>query len=434
MKTNSHLSRRSFFRQSALFAGAALSFPSIVPSSVFGQNAPSNRIGVALIGTGNIMRGHQGNILGRNDCQILAVCDVRRDKREKSKAEIEAAYAKKSGQGSYKGCDAYNEFERVMQRDDIDAVVIGTPDHWHAPISTMAMRHGKDVYVQKPMTLTVREGRIMSDVARQYGAILQVGSQQRSDRFFRKACEIVRNGWIGKVHTIHARLGEFAEPQTLPEQPIPDGFDYDRWLGPTPWLPYHEERVKGIASGGWRCFLEYGARKNGDWGAHHFDIIQWALDKDNTGPVEYIPKGCNGAEYQTHIYADGTKILRDHPNDKGHMIRFIGEKGEVCVSRGDKLDTTPIELKDRPLGTGDVELYTVRKGHEDNWIECIRSRKKPICDVEIGHRTATICHLNCIAERLGRPLKWDPVKEEIVGDLEANRWLDRPRRAPYTYI
>ncbi|MGC8829297.1 MAG: Gfo/Idh/MocA family protein [Verrucomicrobiia bacterium] len=432
MNRKTEISRREFIRNAALF-GAVIGFPTIIPSSVIGQNAPSKRINVALIGMGLMMGSHQGFMLSRNDVQVVAVCDVDREKRNRTKASIERAYANRMGQGSYKGCDAYNEYERIMERKDIDAVVIATPDHWHAPISVAAMRSGKDVYVQKPMTLTFREGRIMSNVAKQYGAILQVGSQQRSDRAFRKACEIVRNGLIGKVHTIYASLGEFPPPATLPEEPIPDGFDYDRWLGPTPWYPYNRRRVEGNYGGGWRCFWDYGSRKNGDWGAHHFDIIQWALGMDDSGPVEFIPKGYEGNPYQTHIYADGTKVLRNHPDMKGHMIRFIGEKGEVLVSRGNRLDTVPEKLKDVEFGPNDIRLY-VSNNHEENWIQCIKTRQQPICPAEIGHRTATICHLNGIAERLGRPLKWDPVKEEIIGDPEASKWLDRPRRAPYTYI
>jgi predicted dehydrogenase len=432
MNRKTEISRREFIRNAALF-GAVIGFPTIIPSSVIGQNAPSKRINVALIGMGLMMGSHQGFMLSRNDVQVVAVCDVDREKRNRTKASIERAYANRMGQGSYKGCDAYNEYERIMERKDIDAVVIATPDHWHAPISVAAMRSGKDVYVQKPMTLTFREGRIMSNVAKQYGAILQVGSQQRSDRAFRKACEIVRNGLIGKVHTIYASLGEFPPPATLPEEPIPDGFDYDRWLGPTPWYPYNRRRVEGNYGGGWRCFWDYGSRKNGDWGAHHFDIIQWALGMDDSGPVEFIPKEYEGNPYQTHIYADGTKVLRNHPDMKGHMIRFIGEKGEVLVSRGNRLDTVPEKLKDVEFGPNDIRLY-VSNNHEENWIQCIKTRQQPICPAEIGHRTATICHLNGIAERLGRPLKWDPVKEEIIGDPEASKWLDRPRRAPYTYI
>lgn len=432
MNKTAKVTRRDFLKGIAS-VGFVLGFPSIIPSSVLGQTSPNNRINVALIGMGLMMGSHQGHMLSRNDVQVVAVCDVDRSKRERAKASIEKAYANKLGQGSYKGCDAYNEYERIIERKDIDAVVVCTPDHWHAPISVAAMRAGKDVYVQKPMTLTVREGRIMSNVAKQYGIILQVGSQQRSERAFRKACEIIRNGLIGKVHTVYASLGEFPPPATLPEEPIPEGFDYDRWLGPTPWYPYNRRRVEGNYGGGWRCFWEYGSRKNGDWGAHHFDIIQWALGMDDSGPVEFIPKGYQGNPYQMHIYADGTKVLRNHPDMKGHMIRFFGEKGEVLVSRGNRLDTVPANLKDVEFGPNDIRLY-VSNNHEDNWIQCIKTRQQPICPAEIGHRTATICHLNGIAERLGRPIKWDPVKEEIIGDPEASKWLDRPRRAPYTYI
>ncbi|HOW67644.1 MAG TPA: Gfo/Idh/MocA family oxidoreductase [Candidatus Paceibacterota bacterium] len=432
MKNHNAINRRAFLK-GAVLTGAACGFPTLVPSVVFGQNAPNNRIGMGLIGMGLMMGGHQGNMCGRENVQVLAVCDVQRDRREKAKAAVERIYAQRAAKGSYKGCDAYNEFERIMERKDIDAVVVVTPDHWHAPISVAAMRCGKDVYVQKPMTLTIREGRVMSDTARQYGSVLQVGSQQRSERAFRRACEIVRNGMIGKVHTIYTSLGQFPPPQTLPEEPIPDGFDYDRWLGPTPWYPFNRRRVEGNYGGGWRCFWDYGSRKNGDWGAHHFDIIQWALGMDDSGPVEFIPKGYNGEPYQTHLYADGTKVLRDHPVKMGHMIQFIGDRGEVMVSRGDRLDTTPVSLKDAPPGPNDIRLYASDQ-HENNWVDCIRTRRTPICTAEIGHRTATICHLSGIAERLKRPIRWNPAKEEILGDPEASRWMDRPRRAPYTYI
>lgn len=429
MKRSLKTNRRVFLKQAA-GVSAALSFPTIVPSSVFGQNAPSNRITMGLIGMGLQMNGHRRSMTSHDNVQVLAVCDVVQDKRERAKQEVERAYARNTSSGNYHGCDAYNEFEKIIQRDDIDAVMVVTPDHWHAAISIAAMKSGKDVYVQKPMTLTIHEGRMLSDVASQYGAILQVGSQQRSNQAFRKACEIVRNGWIGKVHTIYAQLGRFAPPATLPEEPIPEGFDYDRWLGPTPWYPYNNERIKGDFGGGWRRFWEYGSRKNGDWGAHHFDIIQWALGMDDSGPVKFIPKGYEGAEYQTHVYANGTTVLRDHPTRNNQMIQFVGTDGEVLVSRGDRLETTPEELKSQPLDPKEVHLYESRD-HEGNWLECIRSRKPPICPAEVGHRTATICQLNGIAERLGRPLKWDPAKEQIIGDAAASRWMDRPRRAPY---
>jgi predicted dehydrogenase len=423
------LSRRQFLKSTALL-GTALGLPTLVPSTVFGATAPSNRIQVGLIGMGLMMSSHHHFCLARSDVQIQAVCDVDRTKRERAKALTERVYAQKAGFGAYKGCDAYNEYERVLARDDINAVFVITPDHWHAMITIAAIRAGKDVYVQKPMTLVTREGRMVSDLAKQYSTVFQVGSQQRSDHAFRKACEIVRNGWIGKVHTIYTELGEFAPPQTLPGEPIPDGFDYDRWLGPTAWYPYNYQRVKGDFGGGWRCYWDYGSRKNGDWGAHHFDIIQWALGTDDSGPVEFIPKGWDGAPYQSHVYADGTRVWKNHPVKHGQMIQFIGEEGEVLVSRGERLETTPAELKDKPLGPNDIHLYQ-SSSHEGNWLDCIRSRRQTICPAEVGHRSATICQLNGIIERINRPVRWDPVAEQIVGDACASRWLDRPRRTPY---
>jgi len=430
MKKAHSLNRRDFLSKGAAVLGAAVVYPTLVPSRVFGATAPSNRITMGMIGMGLQMGGHLRSMLGRSNVQVLAVCDVDRAKRENAKDQVEKAYSKAAASGAYKGCEAYLEYEQLCARPDIDAVVICTPDHWHALCSLAAIKTGKDVYSEKPMTLTIREGQLMREACRQYGAVFQVGSQQRSEWAFRKACEIVRNGWIGKIKTVYARLGEFAPPMTLPEQPIPEGFDYDRWLGPTPWYPYNAERVKGDFGGGWRRFWEYGSRKNGDWGAHHFDIIQWALGMDDSGPVRFVPKGWNGTEYQTHIYADGISVLRDHPTTGGHMIQFIGTDGEVMVSRGGLIDTKPVELARAPLGPNDIRLYE-SNDHAGNWLDGIRTRKKTICDVGIGHRTATICHLSGIAERQGRPIQWDPVKEEILDDPAAARWTDRPRRAPY---
>jgi predicted dehydrogenase len=430
MRRTHSLSRREFLTRGTAVLGAAVAIPTFLPSRVFGDAAPSNRITLGMVGMGLQMNGHFRGMLGRDDVQILAVCDVYRARREDAQSEVERTYAGAGASGTYKGCQAYLEYEPLCARPDIDAVFVCTPDHWHAAISLAAFRGGKDVYCEKPMTLTIREGRMMSDTCKQYGRVFQVGSQQRSEQAFRKACEIVRNGWIGQIKTVYTQLGEFAPPMTLPEQPIPEGFDYDRWLGPTPWYPYNLERVKGDFGGGWRRFWEYGSRKNGDWGAHHFDIIQWALGMDDSGPVKFIPKGWQGTQYQTHVYGNGVTVLRDHPVAGGHMIQFIGTEGEVMVSRGDRLDTKPVELAGRPLGPNDIHLYE-SNSHQGNWIDCIRTRRKPVCDVEIGHRTATICQLSGIAERLGRPIQWDPAKEEIVGDPGASRWMDRPRRAPY---
>ena len=278
------------------------------------------------------------------------------------------------------------------------------------------------------MTLTINEGKAMRAAAARYGRIVQVGSQQRSNVSFRKAAELVLNAYIGKIHTVVTRLGDFAPPTQFEAQPVPEGFDYDRWLGPAPWEPYHSERVKGNYGGGWRRFWEYGSRKNGDWGAHHFDIVQWALGMDESGPTLFVPKGYDG-EFQYHVYADGTKVIRDG-DSQGAMIRFMGEKGEIRVGRDDKFSTNPASLKNLLLRPSDKHLY-VSHDHRGNWLNAIRTRTQPICHVGIGHRTATICHLSGIAERLGRPVHWDPAVEQVVGDPVASRMMDRPRRAPY---
>jgi predicted dehydrogenase len=267
-------------------------------------------------------------------------------------------------------------------------------------------------------------------VARRTGRVFQTGTQQRSNKSFRKAAEIVRNGWIGEIKLIRTRLGEFPPAPALSEEPVPAGFDYDRWLGPTPWRPYNEQRVKGDYGGGWRCFLEYGSRKNGDWGAHHFDIIQTALGTDDSGPVEFIPIGHEGCKFQTHIYANGVRVERfDDPSLKG-MIEFQGTKGTVWVSRNDEFFSDPPELASRPLRGEYIHLYASDDHHAD-FFNCVRSRQRPIADVEAGHRSASICHLNAIAAQVGRAIRWDPRAEKIIGDPMAARLLDRPRRAGY---
>lgn len=433
-KNDRSVSRRNMIRNSVIGAGTAVAGPMIIPSSALGLAgavAPSERLTLGMIGCGNIMRSHFGAMLGKKGVQIVAVCDVDRSKREKAQQSVESRYGARTASGLYKGCDAFNEHEEITDRVDIDACFVATPDHWHIPISLDAIRSGKDVYVEKPMTLTIREGRMFSDAVRRYGAVVQVGSMQRSDGAFRKAAEMVRNGWIGKVHAVYARLNRFPEIKELAEEPIPDGFDYDRWLGPAPWATYNKYRVSGSYSRGWRDFWEFGSRKNGDWGAHHYDIIQWALGMDHSGPASFFPVGHNGSEWQGFTYDKGPSVYRDRKAETGQQIEFHGENGIIGVSRGGQLVTTPRELKNKPLAPSEVHLYD-SPNHHQNFLDCVRTRKRPICDVEIGHRTASICHLSAISERLKRPLSWDPLKEEILNDPAASRWLDRPRRAPYT--
>lgn len=426
------LTRRTVLKRGLSGILAAAAAPNFFPSSLFGKTAPSNRLGIGLVGNGLICSSHIGTLIGRPDeCRVVATCDVHRVKAERARDRIQTAYGKLKDSGTpARGLDIHATHEELIARPDVDIVFVCTPDHWHAAVSNAAMKAGKDVYCEKPLTLTVREGRVLVETARRHGRVLQTGTQQRSNKSFRKAAEIVRNGWIGDIKLIKARLGEFPPAAALSEEPVPEGFDYDRWLGPTPWRPYNAQRVKGDYGGGWRCYLEYGGRKNGDWGAHHFDIIQNALGLDHTGPVEFIPIGHEGCKYQTHIYANGVRVERnDDPGSKA-MIEFVGTKGTVWVSRNDFLETDPADLAARPLRGEDTHLY-VSDDHHSDFFQCVRTRQRPIADVEIGHRTATICHLNAIAAQVGRAVRWDPVKEAIVGDPVAARLLDRPRRAGY---
>tara|TARA_B100001093_G_scaffold454117_1_gene463233 strand:+ start:521 stop:1804 length:1284 start_codon:yes stop_codon:yes gene_type:complete len=421
-----NLTRRSAIKKSIKAAAVAVSVPTFLPSSVLGlggKTGPNSRIAIGLIGHGKIMKDHRQYHLGRDSVEVVALCDVDQRKLDLALAEVK----EKTG----KTCPTYEYYEELCDRSDIDGVVVGTPDHWHAQISIEAMKNGKDVYVEKPMTLTIEEGKVMRETLHRYGSVLQVGSQQRSNSSFRKAAELVLNGYIGKVRTVLARLGKFPAPSRYPEQPIPTGFNYDRWLGPAPWEPYNIERVKGDYGGGWRSFWDYGSRKNGDWGAHHYDIIQWALGRDDSGPVEFVPKGHEGVENQYYVYDDGVKVIRGYVGRRqGAQIHFVGEEGEVMVSRGDEFETKSPSLKNVVLKSSDIRLYE-SSDHRADWLNAIRTRKQPICNVNIGHRSATICQLSGISERLGRPIHWDPVSEQIVGDTSAAKWMSRPRRAPY---
>ncbi|NBB80029.1 MAG: Gfo/Idh/MocA family oxidoreductase [Verrucomicrobia bacterium] len=416
--------RRAFLERSVGLGASLLSFPVIANAATLGLKGrigPNSRINIAYIGIGKQIGSHWG-LAGMDGVQPTYVCDVRSEHRERGLREM-----KNRG---YDDVRATADYEDIMEDGSVDGVVIVTPDHWHAAMSIAAIQSGKDVYVEKPMTLTIEEGQAMVAAQERSGAIVQVGSQQRSERAFRKAAEIVRNGWIGEIREVYCGLGSFPPPILRAPEPIPGGFNYEKWLGPTPYKPYFEERVKGDYSGGWRLFWEYGSRKNGDWGAHHYDIVQWALGRDHTGPTYFVPKGFEGSKHAYYEYADGIRVVRDHPDRSGHMIRFIGSEGEVFVSRGGRIETLPGNLANKPLTLGETRLYR-SSSQQGNWIECMRTRKAPICTAQIGHRTGTICQLAGIAERLERPLKWDPDAELILDDPMARRWQSRPRRAGY---
>lgn len=426
------VSRRSFFKKAGMSAfGLGLTFQ-IVPSRVLGMSgvSPSGRINMAIIGNGLISAGHRAAFSKMNETQVLAVCDVNEVALKKAKEEADW-YTKNRNNVPFRPVDIYSNYQEVLDRDDIDAVCICTPDHWHVAIALMAIQKGKAVYVEKPMSLTIEEGRILANAVKRHGGILQVGSQQRSDFYFRRAAELVRNGYIGNINTINTNIGRFPEaPKNLPEMPIPDGFDYDKWLGQTPWYPYNPARVKGDYGGGWRCFYEYGARKEGDWGAHHFDIIQWALGKDNTGPTDFYPENSNGSKFRHYIYKNGPSVFVNAPTRDDQMIQFIGDEGEICVSRNARFYCSNKNLLDIALKTKDTRLMA-SDHHRQNFIDAVRFGSENIATAEIGHRSATICHLMSMAKRLNEHVQWDPESEKVVNNPRAAAMVSRPRRSPY---
>ena len=425
--TSERISRRRFLKASA----AAFAAPTIIPATALGNETrlpPSERIVMGAIGVGGMGKGDMGSFMHSKEVQMVAVCDVDADFLSAAKKQVEDYYAKQSDKGSYKGCDGYTDFRDLMARDDINAVTIGTPDHWHALISIAAAKAGKDIYCQKPLCLTIEQGRAMVNAVRRYARVFQTGSQQRSEYNgrFRRACEYVRSGRIGKVQTIHVSCGGPSGDCYLPAQPVPEGLDWDLWIGPAPWRPYNER----LHPASWRSYRDFSGGGMTDWGAHHFDIAQWALGMDNSGPVEIVPPDGKDVKRLTYKYANGVLMYHGGYTGPTSGILFTGTDGKIEVGR-DHLATYPKEIMEEPLSPDDVHLYK-NAGHRPDLLHCIRTRQRPICDVEIGHRSVTVCHLGNIAYWLKRPLRWSPEKEEFVGDAEANRWVGRPMRPPWT--
>jgi predicted dehydrogenase len=424
------INRRQFIG-SAIGTAAAMTFPYIVPASALGgagNSTPSERITLGFIGTGKQSQHLMRSFLNSPGTNVLAVCDVDKLKLERGKKMVENHYAKKNG-GPYKGCDTYGYFRELLARDDIDAVVIATPDHWHAIIVIESAKAGKDIYCEKPLSQTIAEARAMVSAVRHYGRVFQTGSMQRSDWHFRLGCELVRNGYIGELKTINVNVGGPPADQPLPAQPVPDYLDWDMWVGPALWRPYNSELSPNISWDGfphWRYHSSFGGGGMTDWGAHHFDIAQWGMGMDESGPVEIFPPDGKDYKVLTYKYTSGVTMTR---SGRAKGVLFTGTDGEVLTDRG-FLQTKPENLKDRQIGPNGIHLYE-SKNHYVDWLDAIRKRSKPICDIETGCRSVTVCHLGNIAYKLGRPLKWDPEREVFIADAEANRLLSRPMRSPW---
>lgn len=436
-KNQQKIRRRAFLSGAA----AAIASPYIVPASVLGKAAPSTRLTMAIIGLGSMGMRHVKGFLQEDDCRIIAVCDVDASRRRAAVEEINKHYDNAD-------CAEFSDFRNLIGRGDIDTLCIAVPDHWHGIIALEGVRAGKDIYGEKPLTLTVAEGRVLVDEVNRYGCVWQTGSWQRSTAHFRFGCELVRNNRIGKLQKVEVGIGpgfkstteptvDRIEPQ--PVQPVPQGFDYEMWLGPAPWAEYTQKRCHW----NFRWILDYSGGQVTDWGAHHIDIAHWGMGCDETGPVEVAGKGIfpvdglwdAAVDYDFQCkYADGLTMRVASNNHIAQGVRFIGEEGWVHITRG-SLKTEPTNLVKEKIGPDEIHLSKPsgdhRQGHRRDFLDCVKNRSATISPVEVGHRSAIPCHLGNIAMILGRKIHWDPKREQILGDATANRALGRAMRSPW---
>ncbi len=431
MMQNNGLSRRRFIRQTA----AATAAFTIIPRHVLGKGfiSPSDRITLGFIGTGKLIREIFPRFADLEDVIILAGSDVDSKKRQWFKDHVEAHYTEMNGKSGYVSIDTYRFYEELLERQDIDAVIVATPDHWHAIASIHAMKAGKDVYCEKPLTHRVVEGRAMVEAAKKYERVVQTGSMQRSSNNFRHACELVRNGYLGEIVKIFVSVGDPPIDCDLDEEPLPEYLDWHRWIGPALMRPYNHVLSPPVEEDywpKWRLYNEFGGGGMTDWGAHMFDIAQWALGMDNSGPVKIKPpKNPRKVRGLKYYYANGVKMI--HKDFKrGWAVRFIGTEGILDVSR-EFLDSKPEYIAIQTIRDSEIRLY-YSDNHYADWIRAIKNRTKPVADVETGHRSATICNIGNIAYRLRRTLEWDPINEEFMNDEEANKLLTKDYRKPYT--
>jgi predicted dehydrogenase len=426
MLNDQSVSRRRFLAVAASAAAA----PYVIPPAALGADGrptPSERIVMGCVGSGGRGRVNISLFLGDPAVQFVAVCDADDKEAVTAKAGIDRRHKNAD-------CKTYRDFREMYDKHALDAVDVSTPDHWHAIPTIEACRRGMDVHVEKPLSLTIAEGRAMVDAARRFGRIVQTGSEARSSPSCRLACELIRNGRIGKVKEIYVgHVGSPPRAAPLPPQPVPEGLDWDLWLGPAAWRPYN----KGYHPYTWRQHEDFSGGEVTDWGAHHFDLVQWALGMDASGPVEILPPDKDHSQVKFR-YADGTLVYHGEkrggdPKKRLGDITAIGETGSIGFWYGGLQKTDPPELAKSVIGPNEVHLYEAPPGgHErGDFLTSMRTRKLPGADVEIGHRTVTVCHLVNICYKLRRPLRWDPVKEEFLGDDEANRLRTRAMRPPW---
>ncbi len=442
------VTRRSFLKRSAALAAV----PFVVPSSALGLEgavAPNSRIALGFIGLGMMGRGHLRCFLQYPEAQVVAVCDVDRWRREDGRQVTDQTYAAQRTAGTFKGCAAFNDLRELLARDDVDAVVIATGDRWHALATVLAAKAGKDVYCEKPCSLTIGEARAMIDTVGRYGRVFQAGLQQRSTPEFVKACDLVRAGAVGKVQVVYVAFPGTSADVNLPPEPVPEGLDWDLWLGPSPWRPFNGRfHIYGQPPRvvPWDFCRDFGGGNLTSNAVHAFDVVQWGLGMDRSGPVEIVPPETGEVPVLTYKYSGGTllqvvpwrldrrQVAVPKGWDENTTVQafgavFVGEHGWIHVGREGFLASYPAEIARRP-SKPEEGPRPVHNHHQD-WLEAIRDRKPTACDVETGCRSTMVSHLGCIAHWTRRKLTWDPVKEEFPGDEEANRHIARAMREPW---
>jgi hypothetical protein len=433
--TRSPLTRRRFLRRAIKAGTFAAVAPMFVPARVLGREGsfpPSEQIRMGFIGVGTQGGGHllggawtyvAGGYASRTDVRVMAICDVWKNRREQARQRVNAHYDEIYGQGNYKGCEAYNDFRHVLDREDIDAVLIATPAHWHATMAVMAMAAGKDVYCEKPTAVTIRESQAVLAAAKRYGRVYQAGTQQRSEygAKFRLACEFVRSERIGKLKEIYAYRdggGIFWPPRFGPPRSAPEGFDWDLYLGPAPMIPFN-------GNTGPHPF-DIGEL---NWGQHHYDIVQWAANADDTGPVElWMEEGRSCYRYASGVVVYGKGYPRESIGGEGGAC-FVGTNGRIAVDRN-ALVSDPPDLIKEPLRPNEVHLYR-SDSHSGNFLHCVRTRQRTICDASVAHRAASALLLGGVVKQVNRRIKWDPKAERFLNDEEAQRLTSIAKREPW---
>ena len=429
MKFQNRISRRNFVCTTATGAAAL----SVIPGISLAANEAVAKIRLGFIGVGIQSHGLLNNLMKCPETVVIACCDVVTTKVEKFKREAQTLNDQK-WIGEKHEVIGYKNYRELLNRQDIDAVVIATPDHWHAQVAVDAAKAGKDIYCEKPMALTVAEGRAMVNATRKYNRVFQTGNMQRSWRDFRHACELVANGYLGDVKEVNVSVGPPVKALDLPEVPAPDNIDWDMWVGPSLYREYSPvlaPPVEDLNFPNWRSYREFGGGMITDWGAHMFDIAQWALGMDESGPVEFIPPSKHAVIGLQMKYKNGVILNHAHWFE-GAGVQFIGTKGKIEVSR-DFLRSDPPAIVTTEIQPTDKHLYK-SDNHYQDWIDAIKKRTKPISDVETGHRTSSLCNLANIAYELQRHLKWDPKKEQFIGDTAANMMLSRAYRGKWNFL